>query len=190
MASVELDAAVNAKNLKIRFNTANEVTSFLTRLMGCIQRSRSALVNPKKRTLDELRSNKHAVSQNNNPYILLKDHSLICIHNIHNITLRSNAHFLLLQRGLVPAIPAELALSFYLQGWKLIFAVYHIVVDPKTHTSKFNRYQAEAVIPWVNDVILYLTIALQTAQQLKDKVICILSCITCKNIMILKARRL
>ena len=74
------------------------------------------------------------------------------------------------QRGLVPAIPPELALSFYLQGFKLIFAVYHIVADPKTNVTKFNRYQAEAVVPWVNDVILYLTIALQTAQQLKDKV--------------------
>ena len=70
----------------------------------------------------------------------------------------------------MPAIPPELALSFYLQGYKLIFAVYHIVADPKTNVTKFNRYQAEAVVPWVNDVILYLTIALQTAQQLKDKV--------------------
>ena len=61
MASVELEATSNAKNLKIRFNTANEVTAFLTRFMGCIQRSRSALVNPKKRTLEELRSSKHAV---------------------------------------------------------------------------------------------------------------------------------
>ena len=49
-------------------------------------------------------------------------------------------------------------------------AVYHIVVDPKTNMSKFNRYQAECVIPWVNDVLLLLTIALQSAQQLKDKV--------------------
>ena len=61
MASVELEATSNAKNLKLRFNTANEVTAFLTRFMGCIQRSRSALVNPKKRTLEELRSSKHAV---------------------------------------------------------------------------------------------------------------------------------
>jgi len=133
MASVELEATSNAKNLKTRFNSASEVTSFLTRFMGCIQRSRSALVNPKKRTLEELRNSKNV-------------------------------------KGLVPVIPPELALSFYLQSWKLIFAVYHIVMDPKTNTSKFNRYQAEAVIPWVNDVVLYLTIALQTAQQLKDKI--------------------
>ena len=77
---------------------------------------------------------------------------------------------LFFQRGLNPVIPAELVLSFYLQGWKLILAVYHIVVDPKTNMSKFNRYQAECVIPWVNDVLLLLTIALQSAQQLKDKV--------------------
>ena len=43
-------------------------------------------------------------------------------------------------------------------------------MDPKTNMSKFNRYQAECVIPWVNDVLLLLTIALQSAQQLKDKV--------------------
>ena len=48
--------------------------------------------------------------------------------------------------------------------------MYHIVVDPKTNVSKFNRYQAECVIPWVNEVLLLLTIALQAAQQLKDKV--------------------
>ena len=74
------------------------------------------------------------------------------------------------QKGLSPPIPAELVLSFYLNGWKLILAVYHIVVDPKTNMSKFNRYQAECVIPWVNDVLLLLTVALQSTQQLKDKV--------------------
>ena len=62
-------------------------------------------------------------------------------------------------------------MSFYLSGWKLILAVYHIVVDPKTNVSKFNRYQAECVIPWANDVLLLLTVALQAAQQMKDKVI-------------------
>ena len=76
-----------------------------------------------------------------------------------------------LQKGLQPPIPNELVMSFYLSGWKLILAVYHIVVDPKTNVSKFNRYQAECVIPWANDVLLLLTVALQAAQQMKDKVI-------------------
>jgi len=135
MAVQELDGAVDSKATAggERMNTADEVVAFVNRFMASILRSRSALVNPKERTLDDLRNSRHA-------------------------------------RGLVPAIPPELALSFYLQGYKLIFAVYHIVADPKTNVTKFNRYQAEAVVPWVNDVILYLTIALQTAQQLKDKV--------------------
>ena len=168
MASVELEATSNAKNLKTRFNTASEVTSFLTRFMGCIQRSRSALVNPKKRTLEELRNSKNVVCFTN-LYKELTLRNLIFV--LFGISKLIKWIFDDFQRGLVPTIPPELALSFYLQSWKLIFAVYHIVMDPKTNTSKFNRYQAEAVIPWVNDVVLYLTIALQTAQQLKDKVI-------------------
>jgi len=117
---------------KAEYKSATELTHFLTRIMTSLTRSRNSLVNPKKRTLEELRNSKQV-------------------------------------RGLNPVIPAELVLSFYLQGWKLILAVYHIVVDPKTNMSKFNRYQAECVIPWVNDVLLLLTIALQSAQQLKDK---------------------
>ena len=34
---------------------------------------------------------------------------------------------------------------------------------------RFDRYQAECVVPWVNDVLLLLTVSLQTAQQLRDK---------------------
>ena len=77
----------------------------------------------------------------------------------------------ILQQGLTPPIPAELVISFYLNALKLILAVYHIVVDPKTNVSKFNRYQAECVIPWVNEVLLLLTISLQAAQRLMDKVV-------------------
>jgi len=133
LAGQELESGIDAKSANTRFKTAEEVLSFVNRLMASLQRSRAALVNPKEGTLDELRNSRHA-------------------------------------RGLVPPIPPELALSFYLHGFKLIFAVYHIVADPKTNVTKFNRYQAESVVPWVNDVILYLTIAMQTAQQLKDKI--------------------
>merc|ERR1712098_299966 len=70
-------------------------------------------------------------------------------------------------KSLVPALPREVAVSFYLQSFKLIFAVYHMVTDKGV--SRFDRYQAECVVPWVNDVLLLLTVSLQTAQQLKDK---------------------
>jgi hypothetical protein len=76
--------------------------------------------------------------------------------------------YVILQKTLSPPIPTELALSFYLQGWKLIFAVYHIINDKGV--SKFNRYQAECAVPWINEVLLLLTVGLQTVQQLKDKV--------------------
>ena len=44
-----------------RMNTADEVGAFVSRFMASILRSRSALVNPKKRTLEDLRNSRHAV---------------------------------------------------------------------------------------------------------------------------------
>jgi hypothetical protein len=32
-------------------------------------------------------------------------------------------------KSLVPPLPREVAVSFYLQSWKLVFAVYHMVTD-------------------------------------------------------------
>ena len=32
---------------------------------------------------------------------------------------------------------------------------------------RFDRYQADCTVPWINDVLLLLTVALQTGQQLK-----------------------
>ena len=74
------------------------------------------------------------------------------------------------QRSLVPPIAPELAVSFYLQNGKLMFAVYHVISDAKSGASKFNRYQADCIVPWVNDVIFLLTVALQKSQELIDKV--------------------
>ncbi len=55
-----------------------------------------------------------------------------------------------------------------MQGWKLIFGVYHIVTEKGV--SSFKRYQAESAVPWANEVLTLLTVGMQTAQQLKDKV--------------------
>ena len=74
------------------------------------------------------------------------------------------------QKSLIPPLSPELAVSFYLQNGKLMFAVYHVVPETKTGGSKFNRYQADCIIPWVNDVIFLLSVALQKSQELVDKV--------------------
>jgi len=113
-----------------KWSSATEVTNFLTTVTNALLRARTALVVPKKRTLEDLV-------------------------NSQNV------------KSLVPPLPREVAVSFYLQSWKLIFAVYHMVTDKGV--SRFDRYQAECVVPWVNDVLLLLTVALQVSQQLRDK---------------------
>ena len=66
----ELEGAVDVKSAahssvgdanEQRMNTADEVGAFVSRFMASILRSRSALVNPKKRTLEDLRNSRHAV---------------------------------------------------------------------------------------------------------------------------------
>eukprot|EP00096_Caligus_rogercresseyi_P010949 TRINITY_DN4146_c0_g1_i1.p2 TRINITY_DN4146_c0_g1~~TRINITY_DN4146_c0_g1_i1.p2 ORF type:complete len:275 (+),score=83.49 TRINITY_DN4146_c0_g1_i1:78-902(+) len=123
--------AFDAVEKDYHFKSVKELECYLDRISSCLLKSRAALINPRKRTLDELQKNKNV-------------------------------------KGFQPPLPADLAVSFYVQNWKLIFAVYHIITDKGV--SKFNRYQAECVIPWVNDVLLLLTVGLQTAQQLKDKI--------------------
>lgn len=62
-ASVDLEAAISANATGKKFRTAGEVLCFLDRFTASVHRSRTALVNPRKRTLDDLKSSKHAVSR-------------------------------------------------------------------------------------------------------------------------------
>jgi len=75
----------------------------------------------------------------------------------------------LFQKCLTPNLPEDLAISFYIQSHKLIFAVYQL---SNSHGAmKYDTYQAECTVPWLNEVLVLFTVALQLAQQLKDKVI-------------------
>nr|CAG4648118.1 EOG090X0AKT [Moina brachiata]SVE93168.1 EOG090X0AKT [Moina brachiata] len=71
-------------------------------------------------------------------------------------------------KTLNPPLPSDLAVSFYLQAHKLIFAVYHLT--QAGGTVKFETLQSESPVTWLNEVLVLLSIALHRAQQLKDKI--------------------
>uniref|UniRef100_A0A336MQA1 CSON004994 protein n=1 Tax=Culicoides sonorensis TaxID=179676 RepID=A0A336MQA1_CULSO len=71
-------------------------------------------------------------------------------------------------KSLSPNLPEDLAISFYLQSHKLIFAAYQLT--NVQGTMKFEKWQAECSVPWLNEVLVLFTVALQLCQQLKDKV--------------------
>ncbi|XP_050533402.1 protein rogdi isoform X1 [Daktulosphaira vitifoliae] len=113
------------------FNSSEEVLHILRNLLGCLQRGRTSLIVPRKRTIDDL----------------IKSRNMKC---------------------LTPILPEDLAISFYIQSHKLIFAVYQL---SSSHGSmKYDTYQAECTVPWLNEVLVLFTVALQLAQQLKDKI--------------------
>ncbi|KAL1140990.1 hypothetical protein AAG570_000916 [Ranatra chinensis] len=113
------------------FQSSEEVLHILGNILGCLQRGRTSLIVPRKRTIDDL----------------MKSRNMKC---------------------LVPNIAEDLALSFYIQSHKLVFAIYQ--VSSVQGSMKFDALQAEASIPWLNEVLVLFTVALQLCQQLKDKV--------------------
>ncbi|XP_025832086.1 protein rogdi [Agrilus planipennis] len=75
-------------------------------------------------------------------------------------------------KSLSPNLSEDLAISFYLQSHKLIFAVYQL--SDNHGKMKFDSVQAECSVPWLNEVLVLFTVGLQLCQQLKDK-ICVFS---------------
>ena len=71
---------------------------------------------------------------------------------------------------MAPNLPEDLALSFYIQSHKIVLAVYQIQPSTENNTMTFNTLQAECSVSWTNEVLVLFTVALQLAQQLKDKV--------------------
>lgn len=113
------------------FSSSEEVLHVLGNILGCLQRGRSSLIVPRKRTIDDLMKSRN-------------------------------------MKSLTPSLPEDLALSFYIQSHKLVFAVYQLTNNHGT--MKFDTYQAEASVPWLNEVLVLFTVALQLCQQLKDKI--------------------
>ena len=72
------------------------------------------------------------------------------------------------QKSLLPPLPPDVVVSFYIQAQKLFFAVY--LLSQTQGNVKFDVFQAECTIPWLSEAILLYSDALQLCQQLKDKV--------------------
>lgn len=141
--------------------SSDEVLHIISNILEALQRARTSLVIPKKKPIDELMKSRNMVSQNHK--FLLK---WTFNWNSNHLSFRFSC--LAIQKSLVPNLPDDLAISFYLQSHKLIFAVYQLT--SVQGAMKFDSFQAECSVPWVNEVLVFLTVALQLCQQLKDKV--------------------
>lgn len=121
------------KNYK--FKSSDEVLHILANILGSLQRGRTSLIVPRKKTMDDL----------------IKSRNM---------------------KSLAPNLSEDLAISFYIQSHKLIFAIYQLI---NSHGEmKYESTHAESSVPWLNEVLVLFTVAIQLCQQLKDK-ICVFS---------------
>lgn len=118
---------------KHEFKSADEVLQLVNDVMSCLQKSRSSLLIPKKRTIEELQ-----LSQN--------------------------------MQSIRPALPIDFSISFYIQAHSLVCSVYQLTRDNNRPQIK-AEYQAELSLPFLSEVLVFLSLGLQTCQQLKDKLL-------------------
>lgn len=139
------------------FKTSEEVMHVLGNILGCLQRSRTSLIVPRKKTIDDLIKSRNMVRD--------LSYSIIDILALLSMAVKL---FFCSQKSLNPNLPENLAISFYIQSYKLVLAIYQL---ENAHGSvKYETHQAECSVPWLNDALVLLTIALQLCQRLKDKV--------------------
>lgn len=71
---------------------------------------------------------------------------------------------------LVPPVPNDTALSFYIHSSKLIMSLYSINMSSQGRTEITSRQQIECTVQWLNEAVMLFTLALQQCQQLRDKI--------------------
>lgn len=71
-------------------------------------------------------------------------------------------------QSISPALPLDFSISFYFQASSLICSVYQLTQSNGRNQVK-AEYQAEAVVPYMGDVLVFFSLGLQTCQQFKDK---------------------
>jgi len=80
--------------------------------------------------------------------------------------------------SLEPALPHDVALSFYVQSNNLILSAYQFQTNSSSKHEIINqRLQAESPVAWFHDVLTLFSIALQLCQQLKDKITMLQECL-------------
>ncbi|XP_050408276.1 protein rogdi homolog [Patella vulgata] len=125
---------LSKRDATYEFKSAQEVLLLLDELMACLMKCRTSLAMPKRKTLQDLITNKN-------------------------------------MQIFYPVLPNDVALSFYVHASKLILAMYHLHTNNQQKVEITARFQVESVVQWLNEAIVFFTLALQQCQQLKDKII-------------------
>ncbi|XP_030069457.1 protein rogdi homolog isoform X2 [Microcaecilia unicolor] len=143
---------------KYQFQTGSEVLKLMDAVMLQLTRARNRLTTPASLTLPEIASSS-------------------------------------LTKMFTPALPGDILVNFYINLNKLCLLVYQLHALQPNSTKNFRpagssvmhnpgsmleynnqRFEVshvqkvECVVPWLNDALLFFTVALQLCQQLKDKI--------------------
>lgn len=131
--------------------------------------------------LDLLKATPLRMGTNNKHDFKNSDEVLQVINSIMNCLLKGRSSLLIPKKRTIeelqhsqnmqsirPALPLDFSISFYIQSQNLICSVYQLTQSINGPQIR-AEYQAERAIPFLSDILVSLSLALQTCQQLKDK---------------------
>lgn len=72
-------------------------------------------------------------------------------------------------QSIKPSLPIDFTISFYIQAHKLICSIYQLIQTSNGPQIK-SEYQSEVSVPFLSEVLVFLSLGIQTCQQMKDKV--------------------
>ncbi|XP_033108503.1 protein rogdi homolog isoform X2 [Anneissia japonica] len=150
---------VSMKDVDYEFQSGEEVSQLMDEVMCSLHHGRQCLLNPSKETLPDIYRNKST-------------------------------------RSLSPQLPPEAMINFFIHCNKLVMVAYYIHQIPPSRSTQHHRpqpilthpkqsnifevgaarfevtaqYLVESVVPWLSETLMYFTVALQTCQELKNKI--------------------
>ncbi|KAG0713123.1 Protein rogdi [Chionoecetes opilio] len=170
--------------VKASLRTSSETLNVLSQLIKLLQKGRSSLLIPRKKTIDDLLSSRNMTQApemgQETGCPTEPSWSVCCVASRTAIRNTPTQPLMAAQRSrvvstpqpgqkaLTPPLPGDIAISFYLQAHKLVLAVYHL--SSASGTMKFESVQAECSVPWLTPVLVCFTTALHLAHQLRDKI--------------------
>lgn len=158
LKNIEINYKLSARHNNYIYKSKEECSWILYQISNCSDILKSILLymeNINFKSLDQA--------------VLHTDHLIELINQARNVLIfpkKRSISELQSQKNMkiFPLVPNDLVFSFYIQGFKLILAIYIL----KSGESTKHILECNSVV-WLNNVMMLLTTCLQKMQQMKDK---------------------
>ncbi|XP_071944360.1 protein rogdi homolog isoform X1 [Antedon mediterranea] len=182
---------VSIKDIDYEFQSGEEVSQLMDEVMCSLHHGRQCLLNPSKESLPDIYRNKstHLLNPPLPPEAMLNffihcNKLVMIAYYIHQIPASKSAHHRRVNienqqssLRMMPLMASTIGQDAYwhssIQRPQPLGTHHKQVSTFEVGSSRFevtSQYLVESVVPWLSETLMYFTVALQTCQELKNKI--------------------